>query len=329
MQRLGRDRPCLEAAAGLASSLESYALLHAQLLLDQGSCAAREGDYRGLLPTATPAPRRSPPPLPICPSPVSPRAKPRLSCCRLAATRPPPGTLTRRSSHSVSSFTVPPRRSSRSPTTWQTRHASSAARTSLPSSCGQAVALSATGTPVAHAYAVETLATLEGKAGNFSQSASDFTEALRIARSTGGRITPIYQALWQTDQAQVLSQQGRTAAALDLLAQSTPSLLAASYAPGRIAAYSQLSAAELAAGRSSEALLNAQHAVEEAKRGLASLRTRLDREQWARDNAAVYARLIEAQLRRGDNTAALETWERFRAAPFAASFAGSFRGSCL
>ena len=180
-----------------------------------------------------------------------------------------------------------------------------------------AVRLSAaTGNPVANAFAFETLATLEGKVGDYAGASRDFADAFNIAHRAGGKIAPLYQAVWQTDQAQLLSRLGDPAAALQLLASCTPVLLASDYTPGRISAYRELSTAELASGRTSDALENSRLAVAEAERSLSSLHSTLEKEQWTRDNADVYADLVNVYLKRGDSNAALATWERYRAAPF-------------
>lgn len=170
---------------------------------------------------------------------------------------------------------------------------------------------------VTHAYALETLATVTGRTGEYDASAHDFAEASRVA-APGNRsaIIALYQAEWRVDQAEILSLAGNPRAALASLRQSSAAILASDYLPARISYFNQLSIAQLALGQSSDALASAVAATQETERSLASLTSVVDRQQWTRENAPIYWQLVKVYLRLGLDTQALQAWERYRSAPY-------------
>ena len=176
--------------------------------------------------------------------------------------------------------------------------------------------LALSGTQVSRAYAVETLATVEGNAGDVTASAHDFQQAAEIAAGAGGKIPPIYPALWKVDQAEVLVRAGDAGTALRILNKIAPTLLTSDYGYGRIQFYDQLAITQLAAGAPDEAFADAQNAVRETEISLKDQHTNVEREQWARKNAMVYADLVNVDLKRGDANAALQVWERYRSNPY-------------
>ena len=317
LQRLGRAADCRQAAERLGREpvLAVYPVLFSQLLVDEGGCASRLEDFA----TAATAFRRA--------DDISTQAG--LSLARVRAEGSQAEMLADSGNASAA---------------WrQSVMALGLCRTAVCNS-GQhylllsilvdiaqqngqqalaavlmktAIANAPSTTAINHAYAVENLATLEGNAGDFAGSERDFAKAFTLANSGGNHLTALYTAVWQTDQAQVLTLEGRPEEALRLLAQGTPKLFASDYGPGRVQAYSQLAQTQLRAGRTAEALGNAQNAVHEAENALASLHTLFAREQWIRQNADVYAGLVDAELRSGENDAALRDWERFRSIPWA------------
>jgi CHAT domain-containing protein len=173
---------------------------------------------------------------------------------------------------------------------------------------------------VTHAYALETLASVAGRSGDFSTSADAFAEASRIAHSGNqAALAQIYQSEWKTDEAEVLSRQGRPQAALALLQQSAPVLLASDYVPGRISYYHQASVAQFGLHHYDDAVTDALAAVHESEQSLPNLHTSAAKEHWMRENLPIYAQLVKAYLGRGDATLALQAWERFRSTAYAPS----------
>jgi len=174
-----------------------------------------------------------------------------------------------------------------------------------------------TGDVTTHAYSLETLGLLNGRIGDYKASREAFQEASTVAQaSPKSAKTVLYQADWQVDRAEILSREGSKEAALQLLQKSGPILLSSDYYLGRIHYLCQLSDVQRSSGHLSEALSAAAQAVTEAERSLQTLHSAAERDQWARVNAPVYAVLVKAHLALGQNTEALEAWERFRAAPF-------------
>ncbi|WP_185827227.1 CHAT domain-containing protein [Edaphobacter aggregans] len=168
-----------------------------------------------------------------------------------------------------------------------------------------------------HAYALETLGTVIGQAGEYTESTQAFTQALAIARAgKQGPMSPLYQADWQIDRAEILSRQGAPKAALRLLEQNGPILLASDYQPARLHYLTQLASVDRSLGHTNEALTNSWMAVREAEHSLGSLHTTTEREQWSQQNKKAYAELVRCYLQLGEDTEALRAWERFRSAPY-------------
>lgn len=185
---------------------------------------------------------------------------------------------------------------------------------------------------ITHAYALETLALVEGRTGDFDLAARAFAEAHRVGYSGNpNAMADLYQAEWLVDEAEIWSRAGRSQKALVALRKSAPAILASDYQPGRVSYYNQLSIAELALGDSADALDSSIAAAREAERSLASLHSMAERQQWIRENAPTYWQLIDVYLRRGEQTAALCAWERFRSAAYASAtpFASPERESLL
>jgi CHAT domain-containing protein len=170
---------------------------------------------------------------------------------------------------------------------------------------------------VTQAYALEKAGSVAGLSGDYSTSAQAFAEASRVANSGNqAALTQIYQSEWKTDKAEVLSRQGKPQAALDLLQQSAPVMLASDYVPGRVSYYRQASVAQLGLRHYNDALADALAAVHEAEQSLPNLHTSAAKERWMRENLPIYALLVKAYLGRGDATLALQTWERFRSTAY-------------
>lgn len=181
-----------------------------------------------------------------------------------------------------------------------------------------------TGVRITDAYAIEKLAVVEGEIGNFAAASQAFDQAFALQQAAvhddTGKLT---QALWHTDQAEVLLRQADRRGAFDMLQKIGPTVLASDYLAGRVSYYSQLAATEGALGRYEEALGHAESAVREAERSLPLLRSTSERSQWTRKNADVYAGLALIELQRGDTLAALTAWEHYRGAPYSAASNGS------
>jgi CHAT domain-containing protein len=174
-----------------------------------------------------------------------------------------------------------------------------------------------TGNATTLAYALETLGTLTGRIGDYAASTEAFRQASTAAYSgRKGAAAAIYQADWQTDRAEILSRQGMHSAALDLLRQNGPLILASGYLPGRLHYLRQLALTQLSSGHYDDALATSWKAVYEAERSLPSLHSSSEKEHWQRANETAYAELVKTYLRRGEDTHALQAWERFRTAPY-------------
>jgi CHAT domain-containing protein len=173
---------------------------------------------------------------------------------------------------------------------------------------------------VTHAYALETAGSVAGRSGDYSTSEQAFADASRIAH-TGNQaaLARIYQSEWQTEEAEVLSREGKPQAAFNLLQQSAPVMLASDYVPGRVNYYRQASVAQLGLRHYDDALTDALAAVHEAEQSLPNLHTSAAKEHWMRENLPIYAQLVKAYLGHGDATMALTTWERFRSTAYTPS----------
>lgn len=175
----------------------------------------------------------------------------------------------------------------------------------------------ASGDLTAHAYAVENLAVISGRAGDYAMSDRAFRQAMTLAQGNNPILTVrLYRTECQTDRAEILLRRGEPTEAIELLARNGPALLHSDYQPGRLHYFTQLSAAQLAAGESSAALNSALAAVREAELSLPTLHSGSQKEQWQREHASPYAQLIRVYLRRNQNDAAFAAWERSRVAPF-------------
>lgn len=176
-----------------------------------------------------------------------------------------------------------------------------------------AVADAASNSVASRAYAVETLAAIEGAAGDAAGATRDFQQAYTLAQKS---VPPLYLAAWHVDEAGVLARGGHPAESLRLLKDTQPVVLASDYSAARVGFYQHLSRSELDLGQTDAALADAQHAVAEAETALRSLHTPFEREDWSRRNAEVYLNLVAIRLRRNENDAALAEWERFRSLPY-------------
>lgn len=176
---------------------------------------------------------------------------------------------------------------------------------------------SASGDLTAHAYAVENLAVIAGRAGDYATSDSAFQEALTLARANNPILAVrLYRAECQTDRAEILLRRGAQREALSLLTSNGPALLRSAYQPGRLHYFTQLAAAQLALGDSNDALTSALAAVREGELSLPFLRSTTKKEQWQREHSPAYAQLVKVYLQRGQSEEAFTAWERSRIAPF-------------
>jgi CHAT domain-containing protein len=318
LQRLGRVRDCLDSAARLESdpNVKSYSRMRVQLLLDEGACKGRDGDLAGArLDFAQANSLSLASGLPVVGlTAIASQAE----VLRYVGMASAAWQLDVSGLKECMRINCPPGR--KYPLLYNM--VTSAQGLSQPHVAADLMRTAeslagASGNPTTHAYAVEALATLTGRIGDYAASDRDFAQAFALAHfENHSTMAKLYQAVWETDEAEVLSRKGNARDAINLLQESAPVILASDYQPGRISYFSQLSTAQLSLGRSDEALTNAKMAVHEAEISLHSLHSTLEREQWARKNADVYAELVSIYLRRGENTSALQAWERFRSAPY-------------
>ena len=171
----------------------------------------------------------------------------------------------------------------------------------------------ASGDATTYAYALEGLATIAGRLGDYALSDQAFAEAWKITNS-GKQIPSIelYRAEWQTDRAEILSRRGESRAALELLEQNQQALVASDYQFGRLHFFTDLVGAQLASGDFVQARSNALAAVNEAEHTLRSFHSIVEREQWQRENAPEYTKVVKAYLELKDSAKALNAWERYR-----------------
>jgi hypothetical protein len=317
-QRLGRTRDCTTAATSVTSSppAQAYALLYAHALLDLAICTGRDGRY-------TLAYRDTNRVLDL----TTHAALPQLHMYALsmqASNLHSAGAISAAWQLDTSGLLLceaincnPTRRYAF--LYYQVRNAQDL---DLPYTAAAIMrnavqVASASADKVTYAYALETMGSVAGHIGDFDLAERSFAEADQLAHAGHqAALSNIYQAEWRTDKAAVLVDEGKPQAALNLLQQSAGIMLASDYTPGRIKYLRQASVTYLALHRYDEALTNAQAAVDASVRALASLQSTGAREQWARENAPIFAQLVKVYLARGEQTAALETWERFRAAPY-------------
>jgi CHAT domain-containing protein len=176
---------------------------------------------------------------------------------------------------------------------------------------------SASGDATTHAYALEYLALLEGRAGLFDESESTFIAGWGTATS-GNPIASveIYRAEWETDRAEILSRRGTPSAALTLLQKDQEALLASKYQHGRTLLFTQEANALLMLNELDPALSNATSAVREAEKSLVTLHSTFAKELWQRESAPAYAQLVNVYLRRNQSDDAFQAWERFSVLPY-------------
>lgn len=175
----------------------------------------------------------------------------------------------------------------------------------------------ACGDPTVSAYALETLALVAGRAGNFEESDKAFEAALRAAKKTPSiQSVGLYRAEWDADRAEVLARRGEPQAALDLLRGDERALYASDYQTGRLIYFTALSQAELALRDLDGALENALLAVKEAEKSLPDLATTLEKEQWLRENRKPFEQLVKVYLTRGESPLAFTAWRRYRTLPY-------------
>jgi CHAT domain-containing protein len=319
-QRLGRTKDCIAMAASITRSqkVEAYSSIHTRALLDEAICESRDGSFA----SATRNTDRV----------IALAAAAGLPQNRLFALTMQAGTL-----HAIGRTSAawqadvaglraceeihcaPVRRYSF--LYFMVRNAQDLGLPLTAASVMQAAVpvAAASADKVTYAYALETLGSVLGRIGEYDASSKAFAEAARVAESGHqAALADIYQAEWKIDQAEIFARQGRPQAALQLIQQSASVVLASDYLPGRTKYFQQASISELAVQNFDSALANARAAVESSELSLSSLHTPDAREQWTRENSAVYAQLIKVYLGRGDDTAAFQIWERFRSVPYGA-----------
>jgi CHAT domain-containing protein len=175
----------------------------------------------------------------------------------------------------------------------------------------------AAGDATSYAFAIENLALAEGQTGNLKESDQEFVKAFDLVlKENSIHSVKLYRAEVQTDQAEVLSSQGKPQTALDMLRQNGTTFLSSDYQRGRLHYFTQMSVALAGTGDLDGALTNALAGVKEAERSLPTLSTATAKEQWQRENAQPYAQLVNVYLRRNQNADAFNAWERFRYLPF-------------
>jgi CHAT domain-containing protein len=315
-QRLGRAKECIETATRVERELGSsqYARLEGQALLDKGICESRAGDATGAQATLSRAVSIAN----LCGFPLlkTDAISMQASSLDFRGMSAEAWQIDTDGLKFCEQVRCPPTR------TYKflydlVRDAQDLGLTQtavvLMSTAEKLAALSDDATT--RAYGLETLGIVAGRAGDYETSSRAFAAASR----TGDRaaLVKLNQAEWQVDQAEILSKQGKPQAALNLLEQSVSAVAASDYEPVRVAFYTQISTAQLSLGRYDDALAGAESAVQETERTLATLHSDAERQQWTRENSPVYEELVKVHLHRGDNTAALQAWERFRSIGYA------------
>ena len=325
-QRLGRAADCLATAATLEKDgkIRTYPAMQAQLLLDRAACEFRLGDYYS---TSSDLARTR-----------SLSAESGLPFAALTATASNAEAL---------------RHIGMTSAAWQLNVAGLASCASINcSACRKysllynmvisaeeldqpntALSLMQIAEPFAalsnnqmtHAYAVEILATLAGRANDFAKAERGFAQTFELEQAIHDPVG-LYKALWQIDHAEVLARHGDLQQSLNLLHESQSAITASDYLPGRVSFYHQLANSELLRGHSDEALASAQRSVAEAERMLPNLHTGFEREQWARENSAIYQTLVNIYATRGDGASALKAWEGFRSVPYRSDFPAADSG---
>lgn len=176
----------------------------------------------------------------------------------------------------------------------------------------------ASGDETTYAYALETFATLAGRMGDYAASDHAFSETMQVSASEKPiHAVELYRAEWQTDQAGILLRRGAPQAAIALLKQSEPALLASHYHQGRLHFFSNMALARLAIGDFNGARSSALAAIGEVDRALRTLRSIEQKEQWQRESAPEFAQLVKVYLGLNDNQKAFETWEYYRSLAYA------------
>jgi CHAT domain-containing protein len=319
LQRLARTRDCLETASFLegAPELASYANMQVETLLDKGACEGRNGDFvaaRADLGRAESISNREGLPLARLKALTSQaEVLQHLGLASAAWQREVDGVgdCEQINCPSGRRYALLYDMVLSAQDLGEPRVAEDVMRTATDYA-------EASGNQVSYVFAIEKLASISGMNGDYPESANNFNRVFALTRNSDqGSMSRLYRAVCQTDQAEVLIHEGEIRAALNLLQQSGPILTASDYAPGRIAFYKSLAMAQLALGESDQALANANLAVHEAERTLATLKSPFERQEWVRENADLYAELVDVYLKRADNSAALRLWERFRSVPFA------------
>lgn len=174
-----------------------------------------------------------------------------------------------------------------------------------------------TGDITTHAYAVETLAVMQGRSGDYDASARSFAEAAKIIHSSRNSPIPVlYQAEWDTDRAEILLQKGNKDDALNVLRGNGAGMDRSDYQEGRLRYLEELAAIQLAKGNISDGLSSAWRAVALAEKSLPEIHDPRARELWERENVFAYTQLVKGYLQSGHAAEALDAWERFRRVPY-------------
>jgi CHAT domain-containing protein len=314
LQRLDRSRECLAVAADLEREprVRDYAWIETQLTLEEGSCRFLSGDYESASQAFNQAFAKS--------------ADYRLNWLHLRALGGQAQILDLRGNpvgawqlnatalHLCQQFHCPPIREYAFVYTMaECAETLSLHRVALElMRTGEKLA-AASGDATTTAYAIENLAMIAGRNGNFEESDRAFDQASKFAVSRQAfPSVELYRAEWQTDQAEILSHRGEPLAALNLLRQNERTLLSSDYQQGRLHYFTQTSGALLANNDLDAALTSALAAVRESEKTLLTLHSVTEKEQWQRENAQPYVQLIKVYLRRKQNIDAWKAWERYR-----------------
>lgn len=318
LQRLGHNKDCLNEIHQVINTptLDGYAWLRTQALIEDGNCVFSTGDIdhdQGSIDQAILLSDRAQLPL------LNVRA--RLCNAELAHREGLNILMWVHSTQALQNCTT--RNCSpaaKYPFLYLDANAAQALR--LPSVAAEVMRTASrlaaqTGNATTQAYTLETLGILEGQAGEYPAATRAFDQAAAIGAPGAQRpLAEFYRADWQTDRAEMLSRQGRNREALQLLQKNGPVLLSTDFPLARIHYLNQLAGTKRSLNQIDDSIAAAFQAILEAERSLPSLRSAQDKEQWQRSNERSYVELIESLLQRGDDTGALNAWERFRRAPY-------------
>jgi CHAT domain-containing protein/tetratricopeptide (TPR) repeat protein len=175
-----------------------------------------------------------------------------------------------------------------------------------------------------YGYAVEYLGKAQTEIGHDADSQRSYDTADRILPQIGERkAVAVFRADWDADRAASLAHRGQLQTALERLQLAHAEVLHADFVDVRMRHYVELADLLRLSGDNRAALEDAVHAVTEAERALAPLRTELQRRSWETKTSRAYELLVQCLLDAGQAEDALRVWEWHRVAGDRAPLAAS------